>query len=146
MAGALDPSRLIQPVPRERSNFIAEAEHGDGIVSFVLEPDGPIAWPTFSRAMETLMALRGPELLRVKGLLDVAGCRGPVVVQYLQHLVRPPVELDAWPDDSRVSRVVFITRNVRERQIRDLFAAVQALEQKRFDCAAASYLTAMRRA
>ena len=36
VAGALDPSRLIQPVPRERSNFVAEAEHGDGIASFVL--------------------------------------------------------------------------------------------------------------
>jgi len=53
-----------------------------------------------------------------------------VVVQYVQHLAHPPVELDAWPDDGRMSRVVFITRNVRESQIRDLFAAVQALEQK----------------
>ena len=63
--------------------------------------------------METLIALRGPELLRVKGLLNVAGCRGPVVVQYVQHLAHPPVELEAWPDDSRISRVVFITRNMR---------------------------------
>jgi G3E family GTPase len=130
VAGALDPSRLIEPVSRERSNFIAEAEHGDGISSFVLEWDGPIAWPTFSRAMETLIAMRGPEVLRVKGLLDVAGCRGPVVVQYVQHLAHPPVELDAWPDENRASRVVFITRNMRERQVRDLFAAVQALAEE----------------
>jgi G3E family GTPase len=130
VAGALDPSRLIQPVPRERSNFVAEAEHGDGIASFVLQPDGPIAWPTFSRAMETLIAMRGPDLLRVKGLLDVAGCRGPVVVQYVQHLAHPPVELDTWPDENRGSRVVFITRNLRERQVRNLFAAVQALTEE----------------
>jgi len=130
VAGALEPSRLIEPVTRQRSSFIAEAEHGDGILSFVFERDGPIAWPAFSRAMETLIALRGPDLLRVKGLLNVAGCRGPVVVQYVQHLAHPPVELESWPDDNRLSRVVFIARNIRERQVRDLFAVVAALEQK----------------
>ena len=127
VAGALDPNRIIEPVPRERSSFIAEAEHGDGIASFVLERDRPIAWPAFSRAMETLIALRGPDLLRVKGLLNVAGCRGPVIVQYVQHLAHPPVELEQWPDNERTSRVVFITRNIGESQVRDLFAAVQAL-------------------
>jgi G3E family GTPase len=127
VAGALDPNRMIEPATRERSSFIAEAEHGDGIASFVMEREGPVSWADFSRAMETLIALRGPDLLRVKGLLDVAGCRGPVVVQYVQHLAHPPVELDAWPDENRMSRVVFITRNIPERQIRDLFAAVQAL-------------------
>ena len=77
--------------------------------------------------METLIALRGPELLRVKGILNVAGCRGPVVVQYVQHLAHPPVELQSWPDQNRDSRVVFITRQLGEAQIRDLFAAVEAL-------------------
>ena len=77
--------------------------------------------------METLIALRGPDLLRVKGLLNVAGCRGPVVVQVVQHLAHPPVELAAWPDADHASRLVFITRNITERQVRDLLAAVQRL-------------------
>ena len=127
VSGALDPNRVIEPAAAERSGFVAEAEHGDGVASFVLEWSDPIAWPTFSRAMETLIALRGPDLLRVKGLLDVAGCRGPVVVQYVQHLAHPPVELQEWPDGDRGSRVVFITRKIAEREVRDLFAAVQAL-------------------
>jgi G3E family GTPase len=125
--GALDPDRMIEPSTGERSGFVAEAEHGDGIVSFVVEQDTPIAWPAFSRAMETLIALRGADLLRVKGILNVEGCRGPVVVQYVQHLAHPPSELQAWPDDDRSSRVVFITRNIPEREIRALFAAVRAL-------------------
>jgi G3E family GTPase len=77
--------------------------------------------------METLIALRGGDLLRVKGLLNVAGCRGPVVVNVVQHLAHPPVELAAWPDQNRASRVVFITRDITERQVRDLFASVRAL-------------------
>jgi G3E family GTPase len=127
VAGELDPDRVIAPVSAERSGFVAEAEHSDGITSFVLEADEPIAWQTFSRAMETLTGLRGADLLRVKGLLNVAGCRGPVVIQYVQHLAHPPVELDAWPDEKRASRVVFITRNIPERLVRDLFASVRAL-------------------
>ena len=131
VGGALDPARFIAPAITERSGFIAEAEHSDGISSFVLERQQPVEWPAFSRAMETLIALRGAELLRVKGILNVAGCRGPVVVQYVQHLAHPPVELqtwpESWPDQNRDSRVVFITRNIEETQIRDLFAAVESL-------------------
>jgi G3E family GTPase len=127
VAGALDPERIVVPASTARSEFVAEAEHSDGILSFVIETAEPIAWPTFARAMETLTALRGADLLRVKGLLNVAGCRGPVVVQYVQHLAHPPVELEAWPDANRMSRIVFIARNIPERQVRDLFAAVEAL-------------------
>jgi G3E family GTPase len=127
VGGALDPERFIAPATAEHSGFIAEAEHSDGISSFVLERQQPVQWPAFSRAMETLIALRGAELLRVKGILNVAGCRGPVVVQYVQHLAHPPVELQSWPDQNRDSRVVFITRNIPEAQIRDLVAAVERL-------------------
>ena len=73
------------------------------------------------------MALRGADLLRVKGFLNIAGCRGPVLVQVVQHLSHPPVELATWPDENRASRLVFITRNVPEQRVRDLLAAVRAL-------------------
>ena len=85
-------------------------------------------WPVFARAMDTLMAMRGPDLLRVKGFLNVEGCVGPVVVQFVQHLAPPPVELARWPDGNRQSRVVFITKGISERQVRELFAAVRALQ------------------
>jgi G3E family GTPase len=73
------------------------------------------------------MALRGADLLHVKGLLNVVDCRGPVVVQFMQHLAHPPVELQAWPDDDRASRLEFVTRNVTEKSVRDLFDSVRAL-------------------
>jgi G3E family GTPase len=135
VAGALAP-HLFTDAPAiirasdamsRHSGFVAEAEHSDGIRSFVLSETAPLPWVPFAQAMETLVALRGPDLLRAKGLLNVAGCRGPVVVQFVQHLAHPPVELEAWPDQDRTSRVVFITRNIDERAIRDLFAAVRAL-------------------
>ena len=125
--GALDPSRLTEPAADQRNDFVAEAAHSDGIASFVLTDDAPMPWQVFARAMETLMTMRGQDLLRVKGFLNVEGCRGPVVVQFVQHLAHPPVELSDWPDEARASRVVFITRGISEAQVRDLFAAVRGL-------------------
>jgi G3E family GTPase len=127
--GGLDPHCLIaaddSALPRNR--FTAEATHSDDIVSFVLSESAPVAWTPFARAMETLTALRGLDLLRVKGFLNVAGCRGPVLVQFVQHLAHPPVELQAWPDGARASRLVFITRGVSEMQVRALFDAVRGV-------------------
>jgi G3E family GTPase len=125
--GEIDPARLTEPADTLRNTFVAEAEHSDGIVSFVLTETRPMKWATFSRTMETLITLRGSDLLRVKGFLDVEGCKGPVLVQFVQHLAPPPVELETWPDGNRESRVVFITRNMPEKQVRVLFEAVKAL-------------------
>lgn len=125
----LDATALTAPAAVERNPFLAEAEHSDNIVSFVWRPSRPVRWPTFSHAMEALTALRGPDLLRVKGFLNVEGCRGPVLVQFVQHLDSPPVELEAWPDADRDSRLVFITRNLPEAKISALLAAVDGLAQ-----------------
>jgi G3E family GTPase len=125
--GAIDPGRLTEPVRDQRNAFVAETTHSDGIGSFVLTHDKPMPWAVFARSMDALMQLRGPDLLRVKGFLDVEGCKGPVMVQFVQHLAHPPVELESWPDEDRKSRVVFITRNIPERHVRDLFKAIEAL-------------------
>ena len=107
--------------------FVAEADHSDNVGSFLFTRTGPLQWPSFTRALDVLTTLRGPDLLRVKGFVEVAGCRGPVLVQVVQHLASPPVELADWPDGKRGTRLVFITRNLSERTVRDLFAAVRAV-------------------
>jgi G3E family GTPase len=129
--GEIDPRHLIDSgrdaTAPARAGFVAEASHSDGIVSFVLREKKPLPWPVVLRAMETLVALRGPDLLRIKGMLNLAGSKGPVVFQAVQHLIHPPVELAAWPDADRSTRLVFITRGVSEKQVRDLFDACRAL-------------------
>ncbi|HMF23335.1 MAG TPA: GTP-binding protein [Pseudolabrys sp.] len=125
--GEIDPSRLTEPASDQRNTFVAEATHSDGISSFVLIHDRPMPWTVFAKTMDALMQLRGADLLRIKGFLDVAGCKGPVIVQFVQHLAHPPVELEQWPDDIRGTRVVFITRNISEAQVRGLLAAMKAL-------------------
>jgi G3E family GTPase len=77
--------------------------------------------------MAVLMSLRGPDLLRVKGLVALAECRGPVVVHVVQHIAHPPVELEDWPDDDRRSRLVFITRGLAREPVARLFAGITAV-------------------
>jgi G3E family GTPase len=101
--------------------------HDRAITTFTLRFDRPFDWATFSAAMELLTSLRGPDLLRVKGLLNVAGESGPVVVQGVQHVFHPPVTLAAWPSEDRRSRLVFITRGIGEQSVAALFAAVGTL-------------------
>ncbi len=104
-----------------------EAQHSDDIRSFTLTWDRPLPWPVMARAMDTLLALRGADILRAKGLLNIEGCKGPVVVQFVQHLAHPPAELQAWPDQGRTSRLVFIVRGIAESEVRALFDAVSGL-------------------
>jgi G3E family GTPase len=126
--GEIDPSFLLDEPPTLQLNFeLAEADHTHGIESFSLTFDRPLSWPGFEQAMAVLMSLRGPDLLRVKGLVALAECRGPVVVHVVQHIAHPPVELENWPDDDRRSRLVFVTRGLAREPVARLFAGITAV-------------------
>jgi G3E family GTPase len=84
----------------------------------------PFTWAAFSAALELLATLRGPDLLRVKGIVNVEG--QPVVVQGVQHIFHDPVELDRWPSTDTDTRLVFITRGIEATTIRNLLSAVAA--------------------
>jgi len=101
--------------------------HDETVQTFVLRFDQPMAWAAFTQSMEVLTALRGPDLLRVKGLVNVEGKAGPMVVQGVQHLFHPPLELAAWPSADRSTRLVFITRGIPRQVVADLFAAIGAI-------------------
>ena len=86
--------------------------HDDRIGTFCLTADDPLDWTTFTQWLALLLANRGEQLLRIKGLLNVAGCAKPVVIHGVQHVFYPPAELEDWPDSDRRSRIVFITRDL----------------------------------
>jgi G3E family GTPase len=100
--------------------------HGPDIAAFVLEVEDRVDWTVFGLWLTLLLHSRGDDVLRVKGLLRVAGTDTPVVVQGAQHIVHAPSHLDAWPDADRRSRLVFITRGIVRAEIERSFAAFQA--------------------
>jgi len=105
--------------------------HDDRIKAFCMTFDEPMSWATVAAAFDALVTYRGPDLLRMKGILNVKDTDKPVVIHGVQHVFHPPATLEAWPEgDDRKSRVVFITRDIAESTIRKVFASFFDAEKK----------------
>jgi G3E family GTPase len=127
-AGAQTLSFLGEPLAGEggqgERTLRRAPAHDNAIRTLSLRFEQPFTWTAFSAAMELLASLRGPDLLRVKGIVNVEG--QPVVVQGVQHIFHEPVALDRWPSADTGTRLVFITRNIEADTIRNLLQAVAA--------------------
>jgi G3E family GTPase len=94
--------------------------HDDHVSSFVLRFERPLSWEPLALALEVLMEMRGENLLRVKGIVNVEESETPLVIHGVQHLFHPPAELPEWPDQDRASRIVFITRDIDRQAVQQL--------------------------
>jgi len=89
--------------------------HDDHIRAFSMHLDQPVSSAGLTAWLTALTSLRGANLLRVKGLLNVEG--RPVAVHAVQTLIHEPLTLAHWPDADRRSRLVFITRDMAREDI-----------------------------
>ena len=94
--------------------------HDEHIQAFCITLNEPLHWQGIGTWLEMLMATSGDRLLRIKAILNLEGQPNPVVLHGVQHLMHPPVLLDAWPEgDPRTSRFVFITRDLPRSAVED---------------------------
>ena len=91
--------------------------HGADIHAFALAFDRPLDWTAFGVWLTMLLNRHGEKVLRVKGILAVAGEAAPVAVHGVQHLVHPPVHMRSWPDADHRSRIVFIVQGLERAAI-----------------------------
>jgi G3E family GTPase len=96
--------------------------HIDGISTFSFEGESPISWSRFSNFLAQLNALKGDDLLRVKGVVSVRDQPKPVVLHGVQQLIHSPGLLEAWPDNRR-TRIVFIVRDAILERAREIVRA-----------------------
>ncbi|MHB1372508.1 MAG: CobW family GTP-binding protein [Thauera sp.] len=105
----------------ESAASAAPARHDAGVTSFVLRFDEPLDWFGFSDGLALLLQVYGGRILRIKGLLNVAGDPLPRVLQCVQHSVYPASSLPAWPAQppygDRRSRLVFIVRDLAQAEV-----------------------------
>jgi G3E family GTPase len=132
--GLYDPERKI---PDVKKWLAAEAyasdhhhhphdvnRHDEHIASFVLTAEAAIPAGTLEMFLELLRATHGDKLLRLKGIVKLAEMPDtPVVVHGVQYIFHPTARLERWPDDDHRTRLVFITRDLPERTVRELFEA-----------------------
>ena len=81
---------------------------------------------TLAEAIDVLLSTCGDRILRIKGLVNVAGEAQPRVVHCVQHVRYPEAALPAWPESEdgcdRDSRLVFIVRNFQREYVEKAFA------------------------
>jgi G3E family GTPase len=92
--------------------------HDGRVQSFCVTFDEPVQRDNLRAALEMLCAFRGEHLLRVKGIVNAIGHDTPLVVHAVQHTLYPIETLEAWPDDDRRTRLVFIERDLDGEFIR----------------------------
>jgi G3E family GTPase len=99
--------------------------HSDEIRSFCLEYDQPLEWEHVANWLDALVIAHGEDLLRVKGILNIAGRNEPIVVQAVQRLFHPPIALPEWPSRDRRSQIVFITRGLSREFVCEVFDTIR---------------------
>ncbi len=103
-----------------------EHEHDDNIKSVSLTSDVPLDPDRFQAWFGRLLQTRGQDILRSKGILDMAGETERYVIQGV-HMLMDGNFLGPWPAGKpRGSRLVFIGRNLDGMALKEGFEACKA--------------------
>lgn len=98
--------------------------HDARIRAFCLTFERPVDPPVFDLFLELLRGAHGPNLLRMKGLVMLSDDpERPVVLHGVQTVFHPVTRLDAWPDGERLTRMVFILKDLDPAFVEQLWGA-----------------------
>jgi G3E family GTPase len=137
--GDIDPAWLFDARiwdPSGKLTALADAPHQhdhdrdrhDGRTRcFALIRDQPIPAVALTLFLEVLVEHCGADLLRLKGIVDIAESPDrPAVIHGVQHVFHPPAFLNRWPSDDRHTRLVFIARDLPREFAEALLDAIEA--------------------
>ena len=122
--GAFDLQRILADV---QPDFLtdSEHEHNDDINSMSFELAQPLDSERFNAWISQLLAEKGQDLLRTKGILHFSGEDRRFAFQAV-HMIADGDFIGPWPAaEERRSRLVFIGRNLNRPQLRRGFEACQ---------------------
>lgn len=121
--GSVDFS-LIEPCAGDTHDHQHSA-HTDGIESFVVRRNDPVPGAALGLFIEVLTEHVGAQLLRVKGLVALEEMpEQPAVIQGAQHVFHQLDLLEAWPDEDRSTRLVFITQGLEPEWVEAVLDAL----------------------
>ncbi len=144
--GDISPAALLGAVPRDTQTLLAQVDawlggpaaftrfslvppdpdrHGEHIRAFAFVRDAPLPVAVFRQAFQLLIDSRAPDLLRVKGLVALAGAPGPALIHGVQGDFAPTALLERWPSEDRRTRIVFITRDLSPEWVERTFRAFE---------------------
>jgi len=101
--------------------------HDTDIESCAIVLGRPIRAVVLTLFLEALAEHCGADLLRLKGIVDIAESPDrPVVIHGVQHIFHAPAWLERWPSDDRRSRLIIIGRRIRASWVEVLLAAIES--------------------
>jgi G3E family GTPase len=120
-AGAFDLDRLLALAPDLLDGHAHHHEHDQGVGSLSFRSARPLDGHRFIEWIGMLLAIRGADILRSKGILDFTGQDRPFVFQGV-HMLQEGDFAPAWrPGQPRESRLVLIGRNLDAAGLRASF-------------------------
>jgi G3E family GTPase len=145
--GEVDPERLFDMGPNARAGTDVNLQawlgvdahahdrhvghdrnaHDAQIACFAVLREAPIHAVTLTLLLEILAEHCGGDLLRVKGIVNVAESPDrPAVIHGVQHVFHPPAWLERWPSADRRSRLIFIVRGIPQAWVEALLEALES--------------------
>jgi len=98
-------------------------EHEDDISSMVYRTDQPLDAARILAFLDIMIRDYGNELLRYKGILNIAGCEQKVIYQGV-HMLMTETFGNPWQaDEARESSMVFIGRNLPKEDMLEALAS-----------------------
>jgi len=117
--GAFDLDRILELEPE----FLNEDhhDHDDDIQSYSFETNQPLIHEKFQRWISGLVASKGRDILRSKGILAFTNEPRRFVFQGVHMLLDGDLQRPWQKDETRESRLVFIGRNLDREDLRNGF-------------------------
>jgi G3E family GTPase len=127
--GGASAAPVYRPVPAAPD--ATGTPHSDAIQTFTVVRDTPLSREGFFAWLDLIASMRGNDLLRVKGLVQLVDSPDqPLVIHGVQHLFHPPQTLARWPSEDRRTRIVFITRDIDRDSIEATLSVFQNRRQR----------------
>jgi G3E family GTPase len=113
--GAFDLDRILELEPE----FLGEDHHhhDDDVQSYSFKTMRPLSHERFQKWMGDLVAVKGPDILRSKGILAFNDEPRRFVFQGVHMLLDGDLQLPWRADEPRESRLVFIGRNLNREEL-----------------------------
>jgi G3E family GTPase len=103
------------------------AHHAEDVSYVALVRDKPVPAVALTLFLECVAEHCGADLLRLKGIVDIAESPGrPAVIHGVQHVFHAPAWLERWPSEDRRTRMVLIGRNLSQAWLERLMEAIEA--------------------
>lgn len=114
------PSNVLENLSGFEQRTVASTafgQHDRQITSISILLEEPLDDEIFDKWFDTLIAFRGRDIMRVKGILFLKGIETPFAFHGVQNVFDAPVPIKYWSGSDRHTRIVLIGRNLDRMEI-----------------------------